>query len=77
MAKQLPADVSRPAILYVEKVDTAPDIEAYLATRRASVIDVELDLVQAEQIIKHLQERADGRLGGSVRLRFTGRLIHL
>jgi hypothetical protein len=74
---RLPADVSRPAILYVEKVDTSPDIEAYLEKRRLSVIDLELDIIQAKQIIDHLQGYVDGRLGGSVRLRFTGRLIHL
>jgi hypothetical protein len=74
---KLPGDVSRPAILYVEQVDTKPDIDAYLETRRLSVIDIEIDPVQAEQIIAHLKERNGAGLIGSIRLRFTGRLIHL
>ena len=73
----LPGDVSRPAILYAEKVETNPDIDAYLETRRLSVIDIEIDTIMAEQIINHFKERLDGRVVGSIRLRFTGRLIHL
>jgi hypothetical protein len=77
MPARLPGDVSRPAILYVEQVETKPDIDAYLETRRLSVIDIEIDTVHAEQIIKYLQERCNAGLIGSIRLRFTGRLIHL
>ena len=77
MPKSLPPDVSRPAILYAEKVDTNPDIDAYLETRRLSVIDIEIDTIMAEQILKHLIERTNGEVVGSIRLRFTGRLIHL
>ena len=77
MSKRAPADVSRPVVLYVEQVETNPDIDAYLDTRRLSVIDIEIDAIMAKQILDHLQERTDGRLVGSIRLRFTGRLIHL
>jgi hypothetical protein len=77
MPNRLPGDVSRPAILYVEEIETKPDIDAYLETRRLSVIDIEIDTVHAEQIIKYLQERCNAGLIGSIRLRFTGRLIHL
>lgn len=78
MSERQKADVSRPAILYAEQVDLRPDIDAYLETRRLSVIDIEMDTVMAEQIVKHLQERTEGgRVVGSIRLRFTGRLIHL
>jgi hypothetical protein len=78
MAERQKADVSRPAILYAEQVDTQPDIDAYLETRRLSVIDIEMDTVMAEQILAHLKERLASRHAvGSIRLRFTGRLIHL
>jgi len=77
MSKKAPAEISRPIILYVEQVETNPDIDAYLDTRRLSVIDIEIDTVMAKQILDHLRERTDGRLVGSIRLRFTGRLIHL
>ncbi len=77
MPTRLPGDVSRPAILYVEQVDTRPDIDAYLETRRLSVIDIEIDTIHADEIIKYLQERRGAGLIGSIRLRFTGRLIHL
>ena len=73
----LPEDISRPAVLYVERVETQPDIDAYLQTRRLSVIDIELTTIHAAEIAKYLQEQSDGRLVGSIRLRFTGRLIHL
>jgi hypothetical protein len=77
MAERQKADVSRPAVLYAESVDLTPDIEAYLETRRLSVIDIELDFIMAEEIKKHLQERISRGAVGSIRLRFTGRLIHL
>jgi hypothetical protein len=77
MPTRLPGDRSRPAILYVEEIETKPDIDAYLETRRLSVIDIEIDTIHAEQIIKYLQERCNAGLIGSIRLRFTGRLIHL
>ena len=77
MSKRAPADVSRPVVLYVEQVETNPDIDAYLDTRRLSVIDIEIDTIMAKKILDHLQERTGGQLVGSIRLRFTGRLIHL
>jgi len=63
--------------MYVEKVDVHPDLDAYLATRRLSVIDIEIDLIQAEQITAHLMEMSAAGIVGSIRLRFTGRLMHL
>ena len=77
MPHHLPDDVSRPAVLYAESVSTDPDIDAYFETRRLSVIDIEMDTIMAKQILDHLQKRTDGLLAGSIRLRFTGRLIHL
>ena len=75
MQKKAP-DISRPVILYAEQVETDPDIGAYLDASRLSVIDIEIDTIMAKQILDHLQ-RTDGHLIGSIRLRFTGRLIHL
>lgn len=77
MSSHQKGDVSRPAVLYAESVNLAPDIEAYLETRRLSVIDIEIDTVMAEQILEHLKKKTDGRTVGSIRMRFTGRLIHL
>ena len=74
---KLPEDVSRPAVLYVEKVDTDPTVEQYFETRRLSVIDIEIDMIHAAQIVEHLQKRNSQGLSGAIRLRFTGRLIHL
>jgi len=74
---ELPADVSRPVVMYVETVETKPDIDAYFSTRRLSVIDIEIDVTQAEEIARYLQERVGVKLSGSIRLRFTGRLVHV
>lgn len=73
----LPADVSRPVVMYVESIETKPDIDVYFSTRRLSVMDIEIDITQAEEIAAFLQERVDARLSGSIRLRFTGRLVHV
>lgn len=70
-------DISRPAVLYVEKVDTNPTIDQYFSSRRLAVIDIEIDMVQAIQIIEHLRERNEQGLSAATRIRFTGRLIHL
>ena len=70
-------DISRPAVMYVEKIDTDPAIEQYFESRRLSVIDLEIDMIHAQQIITYLQKRSNNGLSGAVRLRFTGRLIHL
>ena len=72
-----PEDISRPIVLYVERVDTNPTVDQYFDTRRLAVIDIEIDMIHAAQIIEHLRERNSQGLTGAVRLRFTGRLIHL
>jgi hypothetical protein len=77
MPKKLPDDVSRPAVLYVERVETNPAIDQYFETRRLAVIDIEIDMIQTIQIIEYLRERNNQGTAGAVRLRFTGRLIHL
>lgn len=76
-ANKLPADTSRAVVLYVEHIDTKPDVDQYFNTRRLSVIDIEIDMIHAEEIVKHLQERLSQAHSGAVRIRFTGRLIHL
>lgn len=70
-------DRSRPAVLYVEEVNTQPDIEAYLNSRRVSSIDIEINTQQAKELIEYLTERQERGIAGSIRIRYTGRLIHL
>lgn len=72
-----PEDVSRPAVLYVESIDTKPEVETYFESRRLSVIDLEIDFIHAAELVKYLQERQEQGNSGAVRLRFRGRLIHL
>jgi len=69
--------ISRPATLYVERVETRPSITEYFEKRRVSVIDIELTQIQAVQIMEYLRERSAGGDSGSIRIRFLGRLIHL
>lgn len=70
-------DESRPAVLYVEKLDTQPEVEQYLNTRRVAVIDLEIPVMIAVALTEHIRERNSKGATGSIRVRFTGRLIHL
>lgn len=67
-------EVSRPMTLYVERVDTKTNID-YINRRRVTVIDVEIPLPQAEQVIEYLRERNQSNHNGAIRLRLVGRLI--
>lgn len=68
-------DISRPVLLYVESLDTAPSLESYFESRRLSVIDMEIDTLRAQELIDYLAPRIQD--GIPVRVRFTGRLIHI
>lgn len=70
-------DLSRPVILYVERVEMNPDLAEYFHTQRVAVIDVEIDQIKAKEIMEYLTERLDGKLPGPVHLRLIGRLVHL
>lgn len=71
------ADISRPVTLYVEKIETKPTITQFFERRRVSVIDIELPIIQATELIEHLKKRSDKGHTGTIRIRFLGRLIHV
>lgn len=70
-------DRSRPAVLYAEEVNTRPTIEQFLNSRRVASIDIEITMEQAEEIVQYIQDRKNSPANGSIRIRYTGRLIHL
>jgi hypothetical protein len=72
----LPEDISRPVTLYVERVDTSPELKKYIEQRRVTAIDIEITQIHAAQIIEYLKERSHGQ-SGAIRLRLLGTLIHL
>jgi len=74
MTKQ---EISRPVTLYVEKIETKPTMTEYFEKRRISVIDLEIDAVQAVQLIEYLRERNNQGMTGSIRIRFLGRMVHV
>lgn len=74
MAKE---DVSRPVTLYVQKVETNPAMLEFLESTRVSVIDIEIPILQAIQIAEYIHERNADGLNSSVRIRLSGRLIHI
>ena len=70
-------EISRPVTLYVEKIETKPTMTEYFEKRRVSVIDLEIDAVQAVQLIEYLRERNNQGQTGSIRIRFLGRMVHV
>ena len=70
-------EISRPVTLYVEKIETKPTMTEYFEKRRISVIDLEIDAVQAVQLIEYLRERNNQGMTGSIRIRFLGRMVHV
>ena len=68
-------DISRPMTLYVEKINTDPNI-GYIERRRVSVIDIELTCEAAEELVEYLRKRQCGNeIIGAIRVRLLGRLI--
>ena len=70
-------DISRPVTLYVEKVETRPTLDHFIDRRRVSVIDIEVDAIQAVNLIEYFRERIQQGNSGSIRVRLFGRLVHL
>jgi len=68
-------DVSRPITLYVDKVNTNPDLLPLFERRRISVVDIEIKPQDAVDIIEYLRERNNQGNTGTIRIRLTGRLI--
>ena len=70
-------DISRPVTLYVERVENNPKILEFIEQRRVSVIDIEVTAGQAVQIMEYLRERNNQGNSGTIRIRLSGRLVHL
>ena len=70
-------DISRPVTLYVERVENNPKILEFIEQRRVSVIDIEVTASQAVQIMEYLRERNNQGNSGTIRIRLSGRLVHL
>ncbi len=69
-------DHQRPVTLYVENIDTRPNLPR-IERERTSVLDIELTEQAAEELLEFLTERIGASLPGTVRVRLTGRLtIH-
>ena len=69
-------DHQRPVTLYVENIDTRPNLPR-IERERTSTLDIELTEQAAEELLEFLTERIGAGLPGAVRVRLTGRLtIH-
>lgn len=67
-------DVSRPVTLYVERFVFDDISMDHLQRKRVTVVDVEMSLLDARELARYLQERLDGELPGSIRIRIRGLL---
>ncbi len=69
-------DHQRPVTLYVESIDTRPNLPR-IERERTSTLDIELTEQAAEQLQKFLTEQLGAGIAGALRVRLTGRLtIH-
>lgn len=66
--------VQRPLTLYADEIQFHPDITSTLEPAIRS-IDVEINRVQAEQILQKLQAIVEEKSYSSIRIRFTGRMM--
>ena len=63
---------SKPVALYVESINGYPEL---VTEDRVSHIDIEIDKIQAAELLVILKARID-KLMGTMRIRFTGRIQH-
>jgi hypothetical protein len=69
-------DHQRPVTLYVENIDTRPNLPR-IERERTSTLDIEITEQAAGQLHKFLAERISAGITGALRVRLTGRLtIH-
>jgi hypothetical protein len=69
-------DEQRPLTLYVENIDTRPNLPR-IERERTSTLDIELTEQAAEQLHKFLTGQISAGIAGALRVRLTGRLtIH-
>lgn len=62
-----------PATLFVKSVEFKPEMDFH--TERTTSIDLEVNMIDAQKIVDELKKRLEHQNGGSVRIRFTGRLV--
>ena len=75
MIKIEPLQIPIPMTLYVDKVETSPEFDTRI-DRRKTAIDLELNIHTAQNLLAELTKRLKGNTAiGSMRVRFTGRLI--
>lgn len=67
-------DISRPFTLYVEGFQFDDLTMDHLQRRRVTVMDVEMNLLDARELARYLQERLNGEVPGSIRIRIRGLL---
>jgi hypothetical protein len=66
-------DHQRPVTLYVENIDTKPNLPR-IERERTSTLDIEITEQAAEQLHKFLAEQISAGIPGALRVRLTGRL---
>jgi hypothetical protein len=67
-------DQQRPVTLYVENIDTRPNLPR-IERVRTSALDIEISEYVAEQLHKFLEEQISAGITGAIRVRLTGRLV--
>jgi len=73
--KTQPLLTHKPVTLYVNTVDFEPSFESLIPERIAQV-DLEFDKETIKIIIERLTQRIQENLDGTIRVRFTGRMVH-
>jgi hypothetical protein len=64
-----------PITLYVEKIDSHPEFDDRI-DRRKTAVDLELTIKSTEQLIEELKSSVKQHKPiGTIRIRFTGRLV--
>lgn len=67
-------DVSRPITLYVDAFEFDDLSLDHHQRKRVTVVDVEMSILDARELTRYLQERLNGELPGSIRIRIRGSL---
>lgn len=62
-------------MLYVYEINTNINIQQRFENERESVLDVEMNTIDAEKVIAYLRERILTDTGGAIRIQFIGRMV--
>lgn len=68
-------EISRPIVLYVSHFQFEDISMGHLEKKRVSVIDVEMDYIEAEKLMTFLERRLKRQLPGTIRIRIYGTLV--